>query len=285
MDGTVAILPYARKLGFRPSTLALDDLIWPLGQPGHLKGASLGDLGRDDHLILHPRSWHYFRPGFGTRARVSILVAEPEAVHGDHLRRLRWAWRRFAHVLTSNEALLEAIPNGILFPPGDTWVPDWREIDLSKRYMCSLIASAKRSLEGHLLRHGIAEITQTEGLDVKLLGRGYRAFDAKSDGLAPYRYSVVIENVRERHYFTEKLIDAILCDTVPIYWGCPNIGDYFDTSPMIICTSGDDIRRALHSMSDVDYAGRLQGLRALKPKATEYGDQFGRAARAVLSRT
>jgi len=34
--------------------------------------------------------------------------------------------------------------------------------------------------------------------------------------LTPYRYSVVIENVREPGYFSEKLVDALLCGTVPI---------------------------------------------------------------------
>ena len=53
-------------------------------------------------------------------------------------------------------------------------------------------------------------------------------------------FHVAIENVRQPHYFTEKLLDCFLTNTMPIYWGCPNIGAYFDTSGMIIITDEDE---------------------------------------------
>jgi hypothetical protein len=43
-------------------------------------------------------------------------------------------------------------------------------------------------------------------------------------------YSVVIESSKEENYFTEKLIDCLITKTIPVYWGCPNISDFFDTS-------------------------------------------------------
>ena len=49
----------------------------------------------------------------------------------------------------------------------------------------------------------------------------------KEDGLKSYKYSIIIENSSEVNYFTEKLIDACLLETVPIYWGAPNISEYF----------------------------------------------------------
>ena len=36
------------------------------------------------------------------------------------------------------------------------------------------------------------------------------------------------------YYFTEKLLDCFLSGTIPIYWGCPSIGDFFNTKGMII---------------------------------------------------
>ena len=114
------------------------------------------------------------------------------------------------------------------------------------------------------------------------MGRGYLPFEQKSDGLAPYRYSVVIENVREKNYFSEKLIDAILCSTVPIYWGCPNIGDFMDTSGMILCESEDDIIAAVQSVSEQDFNARLPRLRDIQPLAAEFGAFERRAAQALL---
>ena len=122
---------------------------------------------------------------------------------------------------------------------------------------------------------------RAEGLPVDVMGRGYKPFDTKAEGLAPYRYSLIIENVQERNYFTEKLVDAVLCRTVPIYWGCPNIGDFMDTSGMILCQSEAEMQAALLAMSEEDYAARRPGLEAAIPAAASYGDFYWRAAKAV----
>ena len=53
-------------------------------------------------------------------------------------------------------------------------------------------------------------------------------------------FHVALENVRQCNYFTEKLLDCFLTRTVPIYWGCPNIADYFDTDGMLIIPHPDD---------------------------------------------
>ncbi len=278
----VAILPHDVKLGARPKGIALDRLAWPLGRPARLDGGTLADLALDDHLIMLPRNSMHIRPGFGTRAKVSVMILEPAAIHGQHMKKLRWSHRRFHRVLTGDEDLLRRIPNGLFFPLGSTWVPEWRDLQIKKSAMCSLIASGKRSQEGHMLRHNTVNWVRDEGLDVEVMGLGYKPFDAKAEGLAPYRYSIVIENVRERNYFSEKLIDAILCRTVPIYWGCPNIGDFMDTSGMVICETEAEVRTAVQGMSAENYSERLPGLNAAVETADAYSDYMGRAAKAVL---
>lgn len=278
----VAILPNGAKLGLRPGRYPLTDLIWPKGEPDGIAGKTLADLSADDHLILFPTETMHLRPGFGTRAKISVMIMEPAAIHGHHLKRLRVTWRRFHRVLTCNEDLLRRIPNGVFFPVGGQWVHGKHHADTPKSRDCSLIASAKTSQAGHKLRHTIAGWAAAEGLPVDVMGGGYQPFDKKADGLESYRYSVVIENVQERNYFTEKMIDALLCTTVPIYWGCPNIGDFLDVSGMIICTDEADIKQALRSMSDADYQARRPAIAALNERANHFGDVLGRAADAVL---
>ena len=279
----IALLPTTLKLGWRPSRIPLEALDWPLGRPEGTEGQTLGDLNARDHLIVPPRKSHYLRPGFGTRAKVSILVMEPSVIHGHHMQRLKRAHGRFHKVLTSNEDLLSAVPNGLFFAHGGTWVPEWRDLDLSKTKTCSLIASKKASQDGHRLRHQIVARAREEGLDVDALGEAYAPFDAKAEGLAPYRFSVVIENVRERNYFTEKLIDAVLCRCVPIYWGCPNIGDFLDTSGLIQCDSAEAVAAAVRGMSEELYAAHLPGVEAIRERAAHWGDYPRRAAEAVLA--
>lgn len=59
--------------------------------------------------------------------------------------------------------------------------------------------------------------------------RNYRGMlQDKEDGLFPYKYSFTAENGCEINYFTEKFLDAILSECLPLYAGCPNISDFFD---------------------------------------------------------
>lgn len=279
----IAVAPYGLRFGAGYLDTPCDDLDWPLGQPDRLKGRRLRDMTRDDHLVVYPRTWLHLRPLFGLRARLSMMVQEPRVIHGDHRRMLRLTWRRFFRIITHDRALVDAIPNGVFVPYGTTWVPDWRDLDLTKTRSCSLIASAKRSQEGQRMRHAVADHARAAGLDVDILGGGYAPFVAKSEGLASYRYSVVIENAREPDYFSEKLIDAVLCLCVPIYWGCPNIADYLPTAPMIICQNEAEIRAALATMSEADYAARLPELMAMREQAAGYDNLHLRTARALLA--
>ena len=278
----VAVLPYGMKLGYRPGGLSLDLLNWPLGQPVRLQGKSLRDLDPRDHLIIYPSGTAHVRPSFGTRAKVSMMVVEPAALHARHLEKLKRSHRKFHRVLSANEDFLSCVPNGVFLPFGTTWVPEWRDLDVTKTRMSSLIASSKRDLEGHLLRHETVEWAAEEGIDLDVMGRGYRPFEQKSEGLAPYRFSVVIENVREPSYFTEKLIDCVLCETVPIYWGCPNVATFLEPGGMILCETAQDVKAALRQTNHTMYQQLLPALRQAKTQAAHWAELEPRAARAVL---
>ena len=43
--------------------------------------------------------------------------------------------------------------------------------------------------------------------------------DNKLAGLKDYMFTIVIENVVDDCWFTEKLMDSLLTGTIPIYWG------------------------------------------------------------------
>ncbi|SDW16144.1 glycosyltransferase family 10 domain-containing protein [Litoreibacter albidus] len=276
-----AVVPYGRWPTWGIAKMPLDDLVWPLGRPERLQQGTVADMGPDDHLITFPRKPMFYLPWVGVRAKVSVMIVEPDAVHAHHLnsaRRLRW---RFQNILTKNRALLDAAPNAMHLVFGFTFIEDVDGVVVDKTQMTSLIASAKRDHDGHKLRHKIVDHVRNKGLDVAVMGRGYNPFKRKQDGLAPYRYSVVIENTRESDYFTEKIVDAALCETVPIYWGCPNIGDYFDPAGLIICETEADIQRALGMVSVQDYDQRRDAVLENATRARFYADYLRRAALTV----
>ena len=48
----------------------------------------------------------------------------------------------------------------------------------------------------------------------------------KKEGVLPYRYHLTIENGSSPFYFSEKIVDPLLCWSMPIYWGCKNIDKF-----------------------------------------------------------
>jgi hypothetical protein len=62
----------------------------------------------------------------------------------------------------------------------------------------------------------------------------------KEEVFGDSQYGIAIENFSHRNFFTEKILDCFLLKTIPIYWGCSNIGDYFNTDGIIVFNNVDD---------------------------------------------
>jgi len=89
-------------------------------------------------------------------------------------------------------------------------------------------------LPGHRKRWAFLEHIQQNGsLDIDLFGRAVQFIEDKWDGLAPYKYSLAIENSSSPDYWTEKIADCFLSWSVPIYYGCTNLEDYFPSDSFI----------------------------------------------------
>lgn len=58
-------------------------------------------------------------------------------------------------------------------------------------------------------------------------GGGINELSPKWLGIAPYKYHLALENQSTYNVISEKLYDSFLGLSYPIYWGAPNVGDYF----------------------------------------------------------
>lgn len=106
--------------------------------------------------------------------------------------------------------------------------------------------SAKKRTVGHKLRHALIPLMQE--FDVHLLGDGVGDRISKEEGLGPYRFSVVIENSKQPHYYTEKIVDAFHTLTVPIYWGCPSINQFYNHRGILQWNTAEELRGYLSSI-------------------------------------
>ncbi|MCR9200687.1 MAG: glycosyltransferase family 10 [Planctomycetaceae bacterium] len=105
----------------------------------------------------------------------------------------------------------------------------------SKPRHLSTVVSAKVATEGQKRRFEFAEKLKGHfKTDLDWFGRGVKEISNKWDAIAPYRYHIVMENGAWPHYWTEKLADAYLGWSMPIYVGAPNILEYFDERSLII---------------------------------------------------
>lgn len=104
-----------------------------------------------------------------------------------------------------------------------------------KKNRISVIVSKKNFLDGHKRRidfiNKIKELPIGKYIDI--FGGGFNPIPDKWDAITPYKYHIVMENDMSPDYWTEKLADAFLGFSFPIYAGCPNITEYFSRDSLL----------------------------------------------------
>lgn len=174
---------------------------------------------------------------------------------------------RFTTILTHSKELLDKGENYKFCPTGGCWIKPEDQRIYDKTKLVSIIASAKRITNGHMLRHNSIQVFKNI-LDV--YGRGYHPIDYKLDALKDYAFSLTIENANKDYYFTEKLIDCFMTGTVPIYWGCPSIDKFFNTDGMILFNDISELSKILNNLSIEKYQNMRIAIEDNFERAKEY---------------
>lgn len=103
-----------------------------------------------------------------------------------------------------------------------------------KDRLISCIASNLTRWPGHKKRVAFIDyLKRNNVLGIDFYGKGTQFIEDKWDGIASYKYSIVIENNDIDHYWTEKISDVFLGYGLPFYFGCTNIDHYFPTDSYI----------------------------------------------------
>lgn len=199
---------------------------------------------------LNPACFRYPR-----QRRVALLLespirgifAQPELLE-----------RRYRHVFTYHRKLLERGRPYIPFYYGVSWVgAACASQKFPKTRLLSFVGSILHAdVHGYSLRKAVAQRLSEAGL-ADCYGRGIRDINEKAAGLADYCFSVAMENFQQDYYFTEKLVDCFLMETVPVYWGCPGIGKIFDERGILRFETLDDLMRIVGGLSVDQYQEML----------------------------
>ena len=174
---------------------------------------------------------------------------------------------KFEQIWTHDRQLINHCDNAKFLPLGGCWIDEWDWSMHKKTKGLSIIASAHVHLPGHRLRHQIVD--GCEGM-VDLWGRGYREMADKIEGLKDYRYTFCIENFRKDYWFTEKLIDCFVTGTLPIYWGCPSIGNMFNIDGMLCFEHYNELPELLEKCTPEYYESKMDAMKENFELAKQY---------------
>jgi len=166
-------------------------------------------------------------------------------------------WMNFKYIITFNQDVLDKCPNAKEYIHGTVWItyPEYSSINVTlKQFRVSTIVGNKNVTQGHNLRQQLLK-NEKNFPSIEIFVSNNRLnfnnlFAKKKQLVGPskfktfqyFQFQVVIENSRQTNYFSEKLMDCLITKTIPIYWGCPNISKFFDTTGWIIFDNLSDLK-------------------------------------------
>lgn len=234
--------------------------------PELMKQADRENLNHDKIIVTDSFLHHQLN----NKIKIAWLL-EPECIFPYSYNFITSNYSNFTYVLTHTKDLMDKIPNAVFYAFGTTFIKskDFKIYEKTKNI--SMIASNKTFCKGHEFRH-IVRKSMPESVDI--FGIGINPVDYKLDALRDYRYSVAMENSKHDFYFTEKLIDCFLTGTVPIYWGCPGIGKFFDTNGILSFDTLQDAHQWLQKADEVDYHSRRSAIMENFERAKSYVNTY-----------
>jgi hypothetical protein len=204
----------------------------------------------------------------------------------------------YTHLLTYQQELLDSNPKARLFHFPNTWIKDYKFP--KKEFSVSTIVGGKNFLPGHALRHELwknrdkiiiqkkfylsgnakhshsfVHFNEADYTDQLVLG-------ASKEPLFDSMFHIAIENCSIENYFSEKIIDCFQTKTVPIYYGCRNIGNFFNVEGMFIVKSIQEIIHVCNNVSPELYELILPELEQNFELSNKWCDQMEQLKNGII---
>lgn len=210
-----------------------------------------------------------------------LVINEPNEFFGLHDYAIRES-SNYSLILTWSQKILDNVSNAYLFPHGE------RNLDLEyvleqndkeKVFEVNFLRGILNKIEGHHLRYKIFD----KESEIKIPHKWFpvlsdfnwekmnRPDGAEGPNGNPIEgegkkelwnlnsmFHVAVENSTHKNYFTDKIIDCFCTKTLPIYWGAPNMGDFYDDRGIIYFQNEDHLVEILNNLTPEDYYSRLE---------------------------
>jgi hypothetical protein len=168
-----------------------------------------------------------------------------------------------------------------------------KDDDLS--HSISAILSAKYKDPGQVKRVDFVKYLETRGISMHVFGsnkweyteyKGSLSSHCKENGLFPYKYHFNGENCEKQNYYTEKLVDCILSETLCFYWGCPNIREMIDPNAYVqldLESFETDCEKIKDMLSNDEWSFRIESIRKEKKRILTSLQIFPKLESIILS--
>ena len=207
---------------------------------------------------------------------INILVLqEPNEYFGHH----DWAIQNqhlFSFIITWSDKVLANCNNAIFLPFGSSWINEEiankpREKIFSVGHLCGELLLTY----GHQIRHEIIKRENEITIPKNFLFKGDRypiskAILTKESVFATPMFAAVIENTSHNGYFTEKITDCMMFKTIPIYWGCSNIENFYNSKGIITFRSPDEFIKICNNLTPEYYKSRIDVVEENFKRVNEY---------------
>lgn len=253
------------------------------------------DFYRDGNNDLKYKSISLFNDHPATDHQLSLndinilMISEPNQLFNLHNYALAEGYK-YDLIVTWGQEILDKYPNSIYHPFGISWL-EKEYIDsvdnIQKRFEVSFLCGGKQMIEGHHLRHRLYKRENEVMIpkqwyytlpDYKFEDGHHKVTDVSGKKvLWESMFTIAVENSSNKGYHTEKIIDAFLSKTFPIYWGCPNLEELgYDPNGFIYCNDETEIINAVNSLTPQLYAERKAAIDHNYEIAKHYADYYGR---------
>lgn len=198
-----------------------------------------------------------------------FISIEPQCISNNY-NILKNKYQYFTNILTFDEEILNTIPNAVLFEYGTKWMTeDEYNSSTNKEYSVSFLGGNKIMTNNHRIRYNLWKKQDLITIPKKFYNSTFQGkIDDKSDLFLGDRkielfnsmYHICIENNSSKYYFSEKLIDCLLMKSIPIYIGCSNIEDYFNTKTILDVKNEDEIIKICNELTSEFYNDNINSI-------------------------
>ena len=125
------------------------------------------------------------------------------------------------------------------------------EVIAENRKFCSFVNSNAKAKERINLFDQLSKYKQVDSGGKVRNNVGGRVAD-KVEFISNYKFNIAFENSSHPGYATEKLMEALITNTIPIYWGDPMIGNDFNTNAFINVHDFESMDAVIEHVKKVD---------------------------------